>query len=916
MAFITDINFTPGFTSILALYLLSQSIPKITSNSFILNLIRSAGNSTPQNSIEQFLYKVLHATISPEAKAMGRLQRSTVSLPDWLSPSTLRLVMEGSSSRKRPFSETEFADSEKSNSQKKVKFPKGKKAKLAPEHIPSATHIGNDVVPEGQDSVADPRVAAKKRAEQRGRMTTQICTEEEHQFSDLSMAEVQYEENENFVEDGIQIEPFNLDKEREEGYFDAAGNFVEYVGEKEEKDAWLDNLEVDPQLAKKLSKLKSKEVVVEEEGLSSDDIGQIKRRIAGALEPSETLRTEGKEKTSYLKSRRVLQALMARLPSRRVLQALRRLKGNSNSRKEKMSAETKVVFDQLTEDAMKLMDNGDYDVYHESQEMFQREAEGYERLVQARKNGLSSTIAATNASADATTGPSSLNISTIDVQSAGDETFDMFGGDDENVSINSSSNESKVFSSNGHAMSNQTSFGTQDPVTTTAPVWATTMTHLQDCIAAHQQAYGTLTMRRRIHMKLLNRLQKMQADIDKIFSKVEMELQGVLVYLSHFIPIQFEPFCFERLNSIFIDMYNLFASDRQAVFSVELKLLDRREWHYRVLWGRSVAPLRTDQYDNHLEVYLILNQMQIMESVPGFGGTLKSKSHFQFQNFAGRSHLALYFLSSSMATIRVLFLALLLLASPFLQVARCQSEAQEASADADDSGDLEIVNENDETPTYGDDNFNPAAGVETVCVFPKNIGKVVQAGEETELLVGIKYDGEGSLNVVAIRASIHIPYDHRMLVQNLTAQMFNKATVPSSAQATFPYILSVSKFLQPASFDLVGTIIYEIDQQPYQSTFYNGTIEVIEPSGPLSVETLFLVTLGIALLAALGLWIRGQIQSLSKNSKKGSKASSKVEVGTRSTDASLDEWLEGTAYTQSQSNKSKKKKIGGEVEQE
>ena len=41
--------------------------------------------------------------------------------------------------------------------------------------------------------------------------------------------------NENFVDDGIQIEPFNLDKEREEGYFDADGNFVEYVNDNEIK---------------------------------------------------------------------------------------------------------------------------------------------------------------------------------------------------------------------------------------------------------------------------------------------------------------------------------------------------------------------------------------------------------------------------------------------------------------------------------------------------------------------------------------------------------------------------------------------------------------------------------------------------------------------------------------------------------
>jgi len=30
------------------------------------------------------------------------------------------------------------------------------------------------------------------------------------------------------LEDGITIEPFNLNQEREEGYFDAEGNYVEY----------------------------------------------------------------------------------------------------------------------------------------------------------------------------------------------------------------------------------------------------------------------------------------------------------------------------------------------------------------------------------------------------------------------------------------------------------------------------------------------------------------------------------------------------------------------------------------------------------------------------------------------------------------------------------------------------------------
>lgn len=70
--------------------------------------------------------------------------------------------------------------------------------------------------------------------------------------------------------------------------------------------------------------------------------------------------------------------------------------------------------------------------------------------------------------------------------------------------------------------------------------------------------------------------------------------------------------------------------------------------------------------------------------------------------------------------------------------------------------------------------------------------------------------------------------------------------------------------MQPGAFDLVGTIMYEIDQHPYQSTFYNGTIEVVDASSILSMESIFLVTLGIALLVLFGLWIYGQVQNASK----------------------------------------------------
>ncbi|KAJ8433935.1 hypothetical protein Cgig2_001864 [Carnegiea gigantea] len=259
--------------------------------------------------------------------------------------------MEGpSSSRKRPLFDDSDSDFNKSK-QKRVRFPKGKKVKSGTEQ--ETFKDDDDAEPLPQD-FSDPRFAAKERARRRTQSGA-FADDADVDLAHISKVEVRYQVNEAFVEDGIQMEPFNLEREREEGYFDEAGNFVEYVPEKEEKDAWLDSVEVDPKLAERISTVAKNDN--EEQDLSSDDIGKIKRRIANALESGET-----------------------------VLKALKRLKGDANDKRAKMSAETKRVFDQLTEDAMKLMDNGDYsleivrlislltDVYHEAREVFEHEA--------------------------------------------------------------------------------------------------------------------------------------------------------------------------------------------------------------------------------------------------------------------------------------------------------------------------------------------------------------------------------------------------------------------------------------------------------------------------------------------------------------------------------------------------------------
>uniref|UniRef100_A0A0C9S5W1 Translocon-associated protein subunit alpha n=1 Tax=Wollemia nobilis TaxID=56998 RepID=A0A0C9S5W1_9CONI len=251
----------------------------------------------------------------------------------------------------------------------------------------------------------------------------------------------------------------------------------------------------------------------------------------------------------------------------------------------------------------------------------------------------------------------------------------------------------------------------------------------------------------------------------------------------------------------------------------------------------------------------------------------------------------------------ILFLLISLPLTGMCQVAS-SSEGTDVS---DEGGELGIVG--DAEQDFGETVLGTAPGVTTIYVFPKSHDKSIPAGEETELLVGVNNDGEAPLKVHSIKSSLHLPFDHRIIVQNLTVQEFINATVPHSAQATFVYSFTVSKYLQPGSFDLVGSISYELDEQLFETVFHNGTIEVVEASGVLSIETVFLITLGLALLGIFGLWIHGQIQQISKKTKR----MAKVEVGTRNSDVT-NEWLQGTAFTRkpkngsSKSHRSKKKK--------
>ncbi|KAL5992387.1 hypothetical protein ACLOJK_013304 [Asimina triloba] len=361
--------------------------------------------------------------------------------------------------------------------QKKVRFPKGKKARKEDE-----ISVPKPAEDEPVDCT-DPRLAAKERAKRRNEITAELFSEQGGGI-DISAAEVHYEGNGNFVDDGILIEPFNLKQEMEEGYFDAAGNFVEYISEKEVKDAWLDSVEVDTKLAGKANA--NTDEVEEFQELSSEEIGKTKRRIADTLQPGET-----------------------------VLQALRRLTGISSDKRERMPEETKRIFDQLTEDShnkqetktLFLLHMTRYkshaafrfaDVYHEKQEVFQREAEGYECLARDSLDMFG------DDENDTPNQPANTDVmgSQPGTETAGNMLPEAAGGETQSDYIYDESSgyvgldQSFPFLAIIRVLLNLYCYQNTVHITITAAVWATIMTRLQAYIAVPRQQNANGCVRR------------------------------------------------------------------------------------------------------------------------------------------------------------------------------------------------------------------------------------------------------------------------------------------------------------------------------------------------------------------------------------------------------------------------------------
>lgn len=212
---------------------------------------------------------------------------------------------------------------------------------------------------EGEDDFDDlarkSEGAAKRRALLRSELAANM-----REAGDVDARE-RVEDAEIEGKDDESLMAFNLDKERQEGYFDDDGNYVEYAEEKDETDLWLDkDAKVDERLASGAIKRSTAALEEEEDAqaMTERDVAEMQREIAGYLKPGET-----------------------------VLGALKRLGGKASGKKsgppnkstsskpeKPMSAEDKKAFDRLTELSSALMGNGEYEVYTFQKEAFERAA--------------------------------------------------------------------------------------------------------------------------------------------------------------------------------------------------------------------------------------------------------------------------------------------------------------------------------------------------------------------------------------------------------------------------------------------------------------------------------------------------------------------------------------------------------------
>ena len=153
--------------------------------------------------------------------------------------------------------------------------------------------------------------------------------------------------------------------------------------------------------------------------------------------------------------------------------------------------------------------------------------------------------------------------------------------------------------------------------------------------------------------------------------------------------------------------------------------------------------------------------------------------------------------------------------------------------------------------------------------------------------------------------------------ENLTEACFEKTVLPFASanstlrwrngkEASFEYRFELDPLLAGHDFQLAFTAFYADDADNYATTFYNGTLTILDPIGVFDTQTMFMYAIfaGVFAFAVyFGLQATGTLPAVKKALGMGKKKRvKKTETGTRG--ATDDDWLKGTSWTTHKGGKS------------
>lgn len=216
----------------------------------------------------------------------------------------------------------------------------------------------------------------------------------------------------------------------------------------------------------------------------------------------------------------------------------------------------------------------------------------------------------------------------------------------------------------------------------------------------------------------------------------------------------------------------------------------------------------------------------------------------------------------------------LLLASLFLlNVVHVRAE-EEASEEAP-----KATEESDPTKTDDEevdaDVLRSASDIVTTVYFPEQPDKKFPIGNDVTVLVGVQNKGKEDYNMSYIGASLHNPFDLAYHIQNFTWRVAD-GTVEAGTEQTFEYTFRPDQRLEPLGFWLTAFIGYNNTDTgvPFQSYFYNSTIELVERPSDMNIRRVFTYFLAFAAAGLVGYFAYSLSAPKSSSTERGTRSES------------------------------------------